>query len=69
MANSVGGTRYTEREEAIIGFLTSTFKSRLLDYRIVDVHKQEGGLVATLRFTLDEVASADLERERIEASD
>jgi hypothetical protein len=68
MANSIGGARFTEREEAILEQLTNAFRGRMLDWRIVDVHKQEGGMVATLRFTLDEVASADLERERIEAS-
>jgi len=35
----------------------------------IDVHKLEGGMQSTVRFTLDEPASADLERDRIAASD
>ena len=69
MANSAEKTRFTEREEAIIELLSRAFEGLMLDARMVDVHKLEGGLTATLRFTLGEEASADLERERIEASD
>ena len=70
MANYVSKkSPFTEREEALIELLSRSFTGRMLDARIVDVHKQEGGLAATLRFTLDDETSADLERERIEASD
>ena len=69
MANNVSKkSPYTEREEAIIELLSRSFEGRMLDARVVDVHKQEGGLAATLRFTLDDETSADLERERIETS-
>ena len=70
MANEVSKkSPFTEREEALIELLSRSFAGRMLDARVVDVHKQEGGLASTLRFTLDDEASADLERERIETSD
>jgi hypothetical protein len=70
MANNVSNkSPFTEREEVIIELLSRSFAGRMLDARIVDVHKQEGGLAATLRFTLDDTTSADLEREQIEASE
>ena len=68
MANSTEKTGFTEREEAIIAMLTRTFAGLMLDARIVDVHKQGGGTVPTVRFTLNEQASSDLERDRIEST-
>jgi hypothetical protein len=40
----------------------------MLDASVVDVHKQDGRTVSTLRFTLNDEASTDLERDRIEQS-
>jgi hypothetical protein len=40
----------------------------ILDVSVVNVHKQEGGEAATLRFNVNDAMSADLNRARIEAS-
>jgi hypothetical protein len=40
----------------------------MLDASVVDVHKQDGRTVSTLRFTLNDEASTDLERDQIEHS-
>ena len=58
----------TEREQEIIGLLSRAFEGATLDARVVDIHKQDGRTVSTLRFTLDDEASTDLEREHIEQS-
>ena len=55
----------TTREDEVVRILTATFPGRFLEARVVSVHKLEGGEVATLRFTVDEAFSADLERDRI----
>jgi len=57
----------TAREEELVRILTARFPGRLLEARIISVHKLEGGEVSTLRFTVDEASSADLDRERIES--
>lgn len=56
---------FTERENQIIGLLSQRYEERSLDARIVTVNKLEGGEEPTLRFTLDETSSTDLERSRI----
>jgi hypothetical protein len=55
----------TDREQAITDLVSQAMGGRLLDARIVDVHKLEGGQAATLRLTVDEAASADLDRARV----
>ena len=55
----------TTREEEVVRILTAMFPGRFLEARIVSVHKLEGGEVSTLRFTVDEASSTDLDRERI----
>ncbi len=64
MTNSTLGVRDME----IIQLLAQTFPRMHLEARRVNVHKLEGGEVSTLRFTLDEMYSADLETQRIETS-
>ena len=56
---------FTERENAIIGLLSQRYAERSLDARIVTVTKLEGGEAQTLRFTLDDTSSTDLERSRV----
>ena len=58
----------TEREQEIIGLLSRAFEGAMLDASVVDVHKQDGRTVSTLRFTLNDEASTDLERGQIEQS-
>lgn len=60
---------WTEREQAIIARVSEAFAGMMLDSRTVDVHTLEGGLSPTLRFTLNETASTDLQRGRIAAND
>ncbi|HLF77928.1 MAG TPA: hypothetical protein VJB57_10610 [Dehalococcoidia bacterium] len=55
----------TAREVEVVRILTTKFPDRFLEGRVVIVQKLEGGEVATLRFTIDEASSTDLERERI----
>jgi hypothetical protein len=55
----------TDREQAITTLLAQAFPQMHIDARRVDVHKREGGMASTLRFTLDDTYSADLETERI----
>lgn len=69
MAKSVIKSPFTEREQEIIELVSRAFDGQMLDARIADVHNLEGGLTATLRFTLDDQTSADLDRKRIEALD
>jgi hypothetical protein len=54
-----------EREQAVIAMVSQACGDRNLQTSTVEVQKLEGGSVSTLRFTLDDVASTDLERERI----
>jgi hypothetical protein len=56
----------TEREDAVVSLVARATGGMLLDWSVVDVHKLEGGEVATLRFNLTDSASTDLERARIE---
>jgi hypothetical protein len=63
MANST--VHFTEREEEIIALLSQRYIEHNLDARIVTVNKLEGGQTPTLRFTLNDVSSTDMERERI----
>jgi hypothetical protein len=58
-------TDFTDRETALIGLLTVHFQDRALNARLVDVNKLEGGRASTLRLTLDDTASTDIERDRI----
>ena len=60
-------SEFTQREEQLVALLTQHFPDNVLDARIVNVNKLEGGEEATLRFTLDDVSSTDLSRERIAA--
>jgi hypothetical protein len=57
----------TERENAVISLVSQATGGMLLETRLVDVHKLEGGETATLRFNLNEGPSTDLERARIES--
>ena len=59
------GDAQTAREEELVRILTARFPGRLLEARIISVHKLEGGEVSTLRFTVDEASSTDLDREQI----
>jgi hypothetical protein len=57
----------TEREDAVVSLVSQVTGAMLLETRVVNVHKLEGGETATLGFTLNEVASTDLDRQRIES--
>ena len=57
----------TDREDAVVSLVTRAAGPMLVDWRVVAVHKLEGGEVATLRFNLNDSASTDLERGRIES--
>ena len=59
----------SDKEEAVIALVTRACAGRDLQTTRVDVRKLEGDAVPTLRFTLDDRASTDLERERIATSD
>jgi hypothetical protein len=52
----------------ITELIAQAFPEMQLDARRVNVHKLEGGESITLRFTLDDAYSADLETRRIESS-
>lgn len=56
------------REESVIGEVTAAFPTMNLRVSPVRVHKLEGGEVDTLRFTLDETASSDIDVDRMEHS-
>ena len=58
----------TRREEAVVEEVTQAFPDMTLSVTPVAVHKLEGGQVQTLRFTLDDMVSSDLELERLEHS-
>jgi hypothetical protein len=58
-------SEFTEKEGEITALLTVAFEGMDLRANTIDVHKLEGGMHSTVRFTVDERASADLERERI----
>ena len=68
MANRVEGTSFTDREEAIIDILSKAFAGMMLDARIMEVHRLNGEMASTIRFNLNEEASADLERTRVEST-
>jgi hypothetical protein len=58
----------SQREMEIIELLARAFPQMHLEARRVNVHNLEGGEVSTLRFTLHDTYSADLETQRIENS-
>jgi hypothetical protein len=58
----------TSRETAIVAIVTQAFPERTMRVAPVEVTRLEGGKRDTLRFTLDEAYSADMERDRIESS-
>ena len=58
----------TPREEAIVREVTLAFPAMNLIVTPIAVHNLEGGETETLRFTLDETASSDLELGRLERS-
>jgi hypothetical protein len=62
-------SEFSEKEGEITALLTVAFEGMDLRANTIDVHKLEGGMHSTVRFTLDERASADFERDRIAASD
>ena|SRR6266540_2975493 len=62
---SASGLTPAELEEAIIALVTNACVGMNLQTTRVDVRKLEGGTVPTLRFTLDDTFSTDLERNRI----
>ena len=66
MANGIDGL--TQREEDLVALVSRALHGFMLDTQIVDVHKQEGGMTPTIRFTLEEQASTDLERSVIAES-
>jgi hypothetical protein len=57
----------TQRENEIIEHVTKAFANRLVSVAPITVHTLEGGESLTLRFTIDDVSSTDLKRERIAA--
>jgi hypothetical protein len=61
-------SEFSEKEGEIAALLTVAFEGMDLRANTIDVHKLEGGMQSTVRFTLDERASADLERDRIATS-
>jgi hypothetical protein len=61
-------SEFTEKEGEITALLTLAFEGMDLRANTIDVHKLEGGMHSTVRFTVDERASADLERDRIATS-
>ena len=56
---------FTEREEQIVERVEEACGGLTLEASVVDVHKLDGGIMPTLRFTLLGQASTDLERPRI----
>jgi hypothetical protein len=58
----------TDVEREVIALITAAFPEHSLRTNAIGVHRLEGGEVATLRFTLDEVASSDLLLERLEST-
>jgi hypothetical protein len=56
---------FTDQESAVIELVSRACQGMILETSRVDVHKQEGGIVPTLRFTLEERASTDLDIGRI----
>jgi hypothetical protein len=64
-SGEAGPPQGAEREQAVIALVSQACGDRNLQTSTVEVQKLEGGAVPTLRFTLDDVASTDLERERV----
>jgi hypothetical protein len=58
----------TQREQEIIDHVIRSLPQHLVSAKPVTVHTLDGGESATLRFTMDEMSSTDLKRQRI-ASD
>jgi hypothetical protein len=58
----------TEREQEIIDHVIRALPQHLVSAKPVNVHTLDGGESATLRFTMDELSSTDLKRERIASS-
>ena len=58
---------FSDREKEVVDMVAKACGNLNLQTVAVDVQKLEGGIVPTLRFTLEERASTDLERERIES--
>src|SRR5688572_15147027 len=59
----------TERELEVVRAVSESFAGLHLETSIVPVHTLEGNQVDTLRFTLSNIASADLHRDRIAGGD
>jgi hypothetical protein len=60
---------FTDREKEVVDMVSKACGGLNLETTAVDVQKLEGGTVPTLRFTLEDRASTDLERQRIEADE
>jgi hypothetical protein len=58
----------TDREQEIVDRVVSALAQHSVTVRPVEVHTLEGGVSATLRFTVDDFSSSDLRRERIAGS-
>jgi hypothetical protein len=56
---------FTDQERAVIEIVSRACQGMILETSKVDVHTLEGGTVSTLRFTLEERASTDVELARI----
>jgi hypothetical protein len=62
---TVASLSFTDQERAVIELVSRACQGMILEISKVDVHTLEGGTVSTLRFTLEERASTDLELARI----
>lgn len=60
---------FTDREKEVVDMVSQACGGLNLETTAVDVQKLEGGTVPTLRFTLEDRASTDLERGRIESGE
>ena len=58
-------TTLMERELELIALVARAFPAMSLNAFVIDVHKLGAGQASTLRFTLDEAFSTDLERDRV----
>jgi hypothetical protein len=55
----------TEREQEIIDHVIQALPQHMVSAKPMTVHTSDGGESATLRFTMDDMSSTDLKRERI----
>lgn len=55
----------SEQEQEIIDLVVHALPQHLVIVQPINVHTLEGGESSTLRFTANDISSADLKRERI----